>query len=33
MGLFGHSRLREIVLGGVSQDVLDAPPIATLLSH
>ncbi|MDQ0464371.1 nucleotide-binding universal stress UspA family protein [Caulobacter ginsengisoli] len=33
MGLFGHSRVREVVLGGVSQDIIDAPPVATLLSH
>uniref|UniRef100_B0T0N0 UspA domain protein n=1 Tax=Caulobacter sp. (strain K31) TaxID=366602 RepID=B0T0N0_CAUSK len=33
MGLFGHARLREWVLGGVSQDLLVAPPAALLISH
>lgn len=33
MGLFGHSRLRETVLGGVSRDLLLDPPVALLVSH
>ena len=33
MGLYGHSRLREFVLGGVSRDMLDDSPIPLLLSH
>ncbi len=33
MGLFGHSRLRETVLGGVSRSLLGDPPVALLVSH
>jgi nucleotide-binding universal stress UspA family protein len=33
MGLYGRPRLSELVLGGVSQDMLDAPPAALLMSH
>ena len=33
MGLYGHSRLRETILGGVSRDVLRRCPVATLVSH
>lgn len=33
MGLFGRPRLSELVLGGVSREMLDAPPIPLLLSH
>ena len=33
MGLFGRPRLAEVVLGGVSREMLDAPPIPLLLSH
>ena len=33
MGLYGHSRLRETVLGGVSHDLLRDPPVALLVSH
>lgn len=33
MGLFGHSRLRETVLGGVSRSLLDDPPAPLLVSH
>lgn len=33
MGLFGRPRLAELVLGGVSREMLDAPPIPLLLSH
>lgn len=34
MGAYGHSRLRELVLGGVTRDVIDAPPpVALLLAH
>jgi nucleotide-binding universal stress UspA family protein len=33
MGLFGHPRLREWALGGVSADLLAAPPAALLISH
>ena len=33
MGGFGHSRLREFVLGGVSRTILDAMTVPTLMSH
>lgn len=33
MGLYGHSRLREFILGGVSRSMLDDSPIPLLLSH
>jgi nucleotide-binding universal stress UspA family protein len=33
MGGYGHSRLREFVLGGATQGVLDAPRIPILMSH
>ncbi|WP_293677224.1 universal stress protein [uncultured Phenylobacterium sp.] len=33
MGGFGHSRIREFVLGGATQAVLEAPPCPVLMSH
>lgn len=34
MGAYGHSRMRELVLGGVTQDVLRKPPaLAILMAH
>ncbi|HVY87951.1 MAG TPA: universal stress protein [Hyphomonadaceae bacterium] len=33
LGLYGHSRLREIALGGVSRDLLSDVPMPLLLSH
>jgi len=33
MGLYGHSRLRETMLGGVSRSLLTDPPVALLVSH
>ncbi|MCX7284851.1 MAG: universal stress protein [Novosphingobium sp.] len=33
MGLFGHSRLRELLIGGVSRDMLDRSQIPLLLAH
>lgn len=33
MGAFGHSRLREFILGGATREVLDDPRLAVLLSH
>jgi nucleotide-binding universal stress UspA family protein len=33
MGAFGHARLREFVLGGATQAVLEAPPCPVLMSH
>lgn len=33
MGLYGHSRFREFILGGVSREMLNDSPIPLLLSH
>jgi nucleotide-binding universal stress UspA family protein len=33
MGAYGHSRLREFVLGGVTRTILDSMTIPTLMSH
>ena len=33
MGAYGHSRLREFVLGGATRGVLSDPPCWTLLAH
>jgi nucleotide-binding universal stress UspA family protein len=33
MGAYGHSRFREFVLGGATQDMLSAPPLPVLFSH
>jgi nucleotide-binding universal stress UspA family protein len=33
MGGFGHSRLREFVLGGVTRSILDTMTVPTLMSH
>lgn len=33
MGAYGHSRLREFVLGGVTKSLLSRPPLPILLSH
>jgi nucleotide-binding universal stress UspA family protein len=33
MGAFGHSRLRQFVLGGATRSVLEAPYMPTLLVH
>ncbi|ACG80067.1 universal stress protein UspA (plasmid) [Phenylobacterium zucineum HLK1] len=33
MGLYGHSRFREFILGGVSREMLDDSPIPLLFSH
>lgn len=33
MGGFGHSRMREFVLGGATRSVIAAPPLPVLLSH
>lgn len=33
MGAYGHSRLREFVLGGATAYLLHAPPVPILLSH
>ena len=33
MGCYGHSRLREMILGGVSRDILNGIPFPVLLSN
>jgi len=33
MGAYGHSRIREFILGGATKRVLARPPMPTLLSH
>jgi nucleotide-binding universal stress UspA family protein len=33
MGIYGHSRLREIVLGGVSRTMLSSMTVPGLMSH
>jgi nucleotide-binding universal stress UspA family protein len=33
MGAFGHSRLREFVLGGATRSMLAHPPVPILMSH
>jgi nucleotide-binding universal stress UspA family protein len=33
MGLYGHARLREFVLGGVSREMLHNPTLPVLVSH
>ena len=33
MGVYGRPRLQELVLGGVSHDLLSDPPCALLISH
>jgi nucleotide-binding universal stress UspA family protein len=33
MGAYGHSRLREFVLGGATRSMIAGPPLPVLLSH
>jgi nucleotide-binding universal stress UspA family protein len=33
MGAYGHSRLREFVLGGATRSMIASPPLPVLLSH
>ena len=33
MGAFGHSRVREFILGGATQSLLDQPPVPVLFAH
>jgi nucleotide-binding universal stress UspA family protein len=33
MGAFGHSRMRDFVLGGATRRMLQNPSLAVLLSH
>ena len=33
MGAWGHSRLRELVLGGVTRTVLESMTVPVLMAH
>jgi len=33
MGGYGHTRLREFVLGGATSGILDAMTVPTLMAH
>ncbi|MEX1204927.1 MAG: universal stress protein [Dongiaceae bacterium] len=33
MGAYGHSRLREMILGGATREVLTASPVPVLMAH
>ena len=33
MGAFGHSRIRDFILGGATKSILENPPLPVLLSH
>jgi len=33
MGCYGHSRARELVLGGASRTVLDSMTVPVLMAH
>ena len=33
MGAYGHTRLREMILGGATRDLLKQPPVSLLLAH
>lgn len=33
LGLYGHNRMREFVLGGVSREMVHVPPLPLLMSH
>lgn len=33
MGGYGHSRLRELVLGGATRDILTSMTVPTVMSH
>ncbi len=33
MGVYGHSRMRELVLGGVSRTLLSSMTVPALMSH
>jgi nucleotide-binding universal stress UspA family protein len=33
MGGYGHSRLREFILGGVTREILSSMTVPTLMSH
>ena len=33
MGAYGHSRARELILGGVTRDILLEMPVPVFMSH
>ncbi|MEZ5785125.1 MAG: universal stress protein [Xanthobacteraceae bacterium] len=33
MGAYGHSRMRELILGGATQSILADPPLPVLMAH
>ncbi|MGN5480799.1 hypothetical protein ACTMU2_41010 [Cupriavidus basilensis] len=33
MGAYGHGRMRELVLGGVTRTILESMTVPVLLSH
>jgi len=33
MGAYGHSRLREMILGGATRDVLSTTTVPILMAH
>ena len=33
MGAYGHSRLRDFILGGATKTIVANPPLPVLLSH
>jgi nucleotide-binding universal stress UspA family protein len=33
MGAYGHSRLREMIVGGTTRDILDHMTVPVLMSH
>ena len=33
MGAYGHSRLRELILGGVTRSVIDKATLPVLMAH
>lgn len=33
MGAYGHSRFRELILGGATRSMLSKPPLPILFSH
>ncbi|WP_368733995.1 universal stress protein [Morganella morganii] len=33
MGAYGHSRLRDFILGGATKTIVVNPPLPVLLSH
>jgi nucleotide-binding universal stress UspA family protein len=33
LGGYGHSRLREFILGGVTRSILASMPVPVLMSH